>query len=75
MQKNEFIEKMLDSMRPYIWKKDVLIVKNVIEKCFERIEIREIDEGNPISNDDALKLFIDSKRIEGCSERSLKYYL
>lgn len=74
MQKNEFIEKMLDSMRPYIWKKDVLIVKNVIEKCFERIEIREIDEGNPISNDDALKLFIDSKRIEGCSERSLKYY-
>ena len=74
MQKNEFIEKMIDSMRPYIWKKDVLIVKNVIEKCFERIEIREIDEGNPISNDDALKLFIDSKRIEGCSERSLKYY-
>lgn len=74
MQKNDFIEKMLDSMRPYIWKKDVLIVKNVIEKCFERIEIREIDEGNPISNDDALKLFIDSKRIEGCSERSLKYY-
>ncbi len=74
MQKNEFIGKMLDSMRPYIWKKDVLIVKNVIEKCFERIEIREIDEGNPISNDDALKLFIDSKRIEGCSERSLKYY-
>ena len=74
MQKNEFIEKMLDSMRPYIWKKDVFIVKNVIEKCFERIEIREIDEGNPISNDDALKLFIDSKRIEGCSERSLKYY-
>ena len=28
----------------------------------------------PKTNDDALSLFIDSKRIEGCSEKSLNYY-
>lgn len=27
-----------------------------------------------ITNDDALSLFLDAKRIEGCSERSIKYY-
>lgn len=74
MEKNIFIEKILNSLKPYIWKKDVKNVKELLESNFERIEIKEIDEGNPISNDDALKLFIDAKRIEGCSERSLKYY-
>lgn len=74
MEKNIFIEKILNSLKPYIWKKDVKSVKELLESNFERIEIKEIDEGNPISNDDALKLFIDAKRIEGCSERSLKYY-
>ncbi len=74
MEKNIFIEKILNSLKPYIWKKDFKNVKELLESNFERIEIKEIDEGNPISNDDALKLFIDAKRIEGCSERSLKYY-
>ena len=32
------------------------------------------DVNGPKTNDEALSLFIDSKRIEGCSEKSLNYY-
>lgn len=74
MEKEEFLSKLLDVMKPFIWKKDVKAVKDTITKCFEGVEIRQIDDGNPITNDDALKLFVDAKRIEGCSERSIGYY-
>lgn len=74
MEKEEFLSSLLDAMKPFIWKKDVKLVKNTISKCFDGIEIRKIDDGNPITNEDALKLFVDAKRIEGCSERSIKYY-
>ena len=74
MEKEEFLSSLLDAMKPFIWKKDVKMVKDTITKCFECIEVRKIDDGNPITNEDALKLFVDAKRIEGCSERSIKYY-
>lgn len=74
MEKEEFLSKLLDVMKPFIWKKDVKAVKDTITKCFEGVEIRQIDDGNPITNEDALKLFVDAKRIEGCSERSIGYY-
>lgn len=28
----------------------------------------------PVANADYLKLFLDAKKIEGCSERTIKYY-
>lgn len=74
MEKEEFLSKVLDVMKPFIWKKDVKAVKDTITKCFEGVEVRQIDDGNPITNEDALKLFVDAKRIEGCSERSIGYY-
>lgn len=74
MEKEEFLSKLLDVMKPFIWKKDVKVVKDTITKCFEGVEVRQIDDGNPITNEDALKLFVDAKRIEGCSERSIGYY-
>lgn len=74
MEKEDFISKLLESISPYIWKKNIRDAKEAITKCFDCIEIRQIDEGNPITNDDALALFLDAKRIEGCSERSIKYY-
>lgn len=74
MEKEEFLSKLLDMLKPFIWKKDVKAVKDTITKCFEGVEVRQIDDGNPITNEDALKLFVDAKRIEGCSERSIGYY-
>lgn len=74
MNKEEFLQSLLNAMKPFIWKKDIKSVEETFIKCFESIEIRKIDDGNPITNEDALKMFIEAKRIEGCSERSIKYY-
>ena len=74
MEKEDFLSKLLDAMKPFIWKKDVKVVNDVLKDFFIGIEVRKIDDGNPITNEDALILFVDAKRIEGCSERSLKYY-
>ncbi len=74
MEKEEFLKIILDEIKPFIWKKDVKTVQGVIARSFEGIEVRKINDGNPVTNADALKLFVDAKRIEGCSERSIKYY-
>ena len=74
MEKEEFLSKLLDVMKPFVWKKDVKAVKDTITKYFEGVEVKQIDDGSPITNEDALKLFVDAKRIEGCSERSIGYY-
>lgn len=48
--------------------------KLVINRLTSMI-LRKITESNiPKTNQDALRLFIDSKRIEGCSEKTLNYY-
>ena len=42
-----------------------VLLKNLVSEPAELVEI---------SNADYLKLFLDAKRIEGCSERTLQYY-
>ena len=42
-----------------------VLIKNLAEKDAVKTEI---------GNDEYLKLFLDAKKIEGCSERTLKYY-
>lgn len=52
-------------------------LQNVLESELSRVTIAELQsdsEENSISNDKLLNTFIDAKRIEGCSEKSLKYY-
>ena len=34
MEKEEFLELLLDAMKPFIWKKDVKTVKDTISKYF-----------------------------------------
>lgn len=44
-------------------------ISNLATKLLDHSEVK-----GPKTNDEALSLFIDSKRIEGCSEKSLSYY-
>ena len=74
MKKELFLESLLNAVVPFAEKKDVESLKEAIENCFEGVEIRKINDGNPKSNIEALNLFIDAKRVEGCSDRSIKYY-
>ena len=47
-------------------------------KKLQEVLLRELSEENvnkeDVSNKEYLKLFLNAKRIEGCSERTLKYY-
>lgn len=49
-------------------------VKIIINSFIGDVIYKTMDNIIPKNNVDALKLFIDSKRIEGCSEKSLNYY-
>ena len=74
MNKREIIELLTSELDDVIEinKRDEAIEKIISiadklvlsDNCFER----------PENNEEALKLFIDAKRIEGCSEKSLNYY-
>lgn len=49
-------------------------VKIIINSFIGDVIYKTMDNIIPKNNFDALKLFIDAKRIEGCSEKSLNYY-
>ena len=68
-------KKILESIKPYVVKKYNKEIQTALDSCFVNIEIKELVDGNPMSNIDALNMFISAKRIEGCSERSLRYYM
>ncbi|MCF0116896.1 MAG: integrase, partial [Bacilli bacterium] len=71
MEKEKLIEMLYNEVSPYCFKKNLKELKVVLEKSLEKIEALELEEGSPDSNSNALALFIDAKRIEGCSERTL----
>ena len=50
-------------------------LQKVLTAAFVNVEVAEIKSANEQkSNSKLLELFISAKRIEGCSEKSLKYY-
>lgn len=74
MNKNELIELLTSKLKNVIeeGKKDearekiISIVDIILDSKQEFLR--------PKDNDEVLKLFIDAKRIEGCSDKSLNYY-
>ena len=49
-------------------------IKEKLYRLFSNLEINEITNIKPKTNDEALELFLSAKNIEGCSKQSLKYY-
>lgn len=67
---DERIVNVLNEMAEYLSISQMKKLQEVILKNFSEGEI----EKQNISNEDYLKLFLSSKRIEGCSGRTIKYY-
>lgn len=61
---------VLNEMSEYLSIPQMKKLQEVIIKTFSENEASKKD----ISNDEFLKMFLDAKRIEGCSERTIKYY-
>lgn len=74
--KKELINEVLRQMLPHLNNAQSEQLKKVLEHTFYDCEIienkKEVDTLK--SNAHLTELFISSKRIEGCSEKSLKYY-
>ena len=76
--KKTFIGDILQSMMPYLDNAQLEYLKQTLETKLQKFEIIESKETcNRKDEDDNSTLissFIAAKRIEGCSEKSLKYY-
>ena len=66
----EKLVNILNEMAEYL---SVPQMKKLQEVLLENLSDKTVQKGT-IENDEYLKLFLDAKRIEGCSERTLQYY-
>ena len=75
MQKNfKLSEYVFSELIEYIREDKIKEVRAKISVIVDKIAQENNDTFRPIGNNEALQLFIDAKRIEGCSEKSLNYY-
>jgi len=70
--KEEIISEILRIMLPALDNQQAILLKTTVEKVLEGKIISEDDTSAP--EVDYVGLFITSKRIEGCSEKTLTYY-
>ena len=61
---------VLNEMSEYLSIPQMKKLQEVIIKTFAENEASKVD----ISNEEFLNMFLDAKRIEGCSERTISYY-
>ena len=74
MNKNEMIELLTNELSDVISCEKKEEAKEKIISIVDILMDSKQEFLRPRDNDEALKLFIDAKRIEGCSDKSLKYY-
>ena len=66
----EKVVKILNEMSEYL---SIAQMKKLQEVMLKVCSENEADKVQ-ISNNDFLEMFLDAKKIEGCSERTLQYY-
>ena len=67
---DERLVNILNSMAEYL---SIAQMKKLQEVLLEQITDQS-SKSKDISNEDYMKLFLDAKKIEGCSERTIQYY-
>ena len=75
--KEQIILNITQEMLPYLDNAQILHLQKVLERHLWNVEITEVNHNvndQSETNEDLLKAFVNAKRIEGCSEKTLKYY-
>ena len=76
--KKEIISEITRNMLPHLDNAQMEQLQEVLRHCLWRVEVTlnpDCDaEDDKLSNSELLSLFISSKRVEGCSEKTLRYY-
>ena len=74
--RDEFISEVMQRMLPHLDNKQLADLQSNLNQVLQRYDVELIKGGN--SENDSQELvekFISAKRVEGCSEKTLKYYL
>lgn len=74
MKNIEVINAIIKELRDCLLYEKLDIIKERLYRIFSDLEINEITDVKPQTNEQALELFLSAKNIEGCSKQSLKYY-
>lgn len=75
--KQQIISNVMQGMLKYLNNAQAIQLQKVLEKEFGQVEILEYERKESEIENNNLKLtefFLAAKRVEGCSEKSLKYY-
>ena len=72
--KNELITDIVQQMLPYLDNSQTKKLQQVLEHALFQYEIIEAVAPSNEDSENLVNIFIAAKRIEGCSEKTLKYY-
>jgi len=76
--KDKLIADIQDAMTPYVDAEQMNKLRETLTKCLYCVSVSMNEAGEIEQNRENAKLltmFISAKRVEGCSEKTLKYYL
>lgn len=73
--KQELMTEVMQQMLPYLDNAQLKQLKQVMEQTLFHYEVAGTEsKPDEDDNNDLIAMFISAKRIEGCSEKTLKYY-
>ena len=72
--KQNLITEVVQGMLPYLNNAQTEKLQEVLAHALFNYEVIKTDKDANISEQNLVELFLAAKRIEGCSEKSLKYY-
>lgn len=73
--KEELVTEVMQQMLPYLDNAQLKQLRQVMEQTLFHYEVTGTEiKAEENDSDDLIELFITAKRIEGCSEKTLKYY-
>ena len=72
--KQNLITDVVQAMLPYLNNAQAEKLQEVLQRSLSDYKIVENEQKNEPSEQNLVDLFLSAKRIEGCSEKSLKYY-
>lgn len=71
---NEIANEILQQMLPYLDNAEAKRLQQVLERTLSNCEITEIKENNVDNSKMLVSAFLAAKKVEGCSEKTIKYY-
>lgn len=74
--KDTFIKSFLNEIKDSFTDEELVIIENKLKQSLNGLQITEDEKTNhSITNVEAIQKFISSKKIEGCSDKTIKFYL